>query len=128
VSGGNIKFDLKTWDENLNRALCGVSNAPTLEQFKMIGERYFKERSELPILTASTLLIPGYVDVEEVECLAKFVAEIDSGIPYTLLAFYPQYMMADLPTTSRDLAYQCRDVAEKYLKNVRIGNLFLIKR
>jgi len=127
VSGGNIKFDLKTWNENLNRALCGVSNVPTLEQFKMIGEKYFKGRFELPILTASTLLVPGYVDVEEVESLAKFIAGIDSGIPYTLLAFYPQYIMADLPTTSRDLAYQCRDIAEKYLKNVRIGNVWLLR-
>jgi pyruvate formate lyase activating enzyme len=125
-SGGNVKFDLKTWDENLNQATCGVSNAPTLESFKMIGEKYFKKRSEAPILTASTLLVPGYVDVEEVHGLASFIAEIDSRIPYTLLAFYPQYVMTDLPTTSRDLAYQCRDVAKKSLENVRIGNVRLL--
>jgi len=126
VSGGNVKFDLKTWNDNLNQALCGISNAPTIAQFKMIGEKYFKRRSELPILTASTLLVPGYVDVEEVRGLASFIAEIDSRIPYTLLAFYPQYVMADLPTTSRDLAYECRDVAKKYLDNVRIGNVHLL--
>ena len=27
-SGGVMKFDLKAWDEDLNRALCGVSNKP----------------------------------------------------------------------------------------------------
>jgi len=126
ISGGNVKFDLKTWDENLNLALCGVSNVPTVAQFKMISEKYFKKRSELPILTASTLLVPGYVDVEEVRGLANFIAGIDSRIPYTLLAFYPQYVMTDLPTTSRDLAYQCRDIAKKYLENVRIGNVHLL--
>jgi pyruvate formate lyase activating enzyme len=126
TSGGNVKFDLKTWDENLNIALCGVSNKPTLESFKMIGEKFFRERSDLPILTASTLLIPGYVDVQEVRSLASFIAEVDSQIPYTLLAFYPQYVMTDLPTTSRDLAYQCYDVAKKSLKNVRIGNIHLL--
>lgn len=126
VSGGNIKFDLKAWNGNLNMALCGVSNEPTLEAFKMIGERYFKKRSELPILTASTLLVPGYVDVDEVRGLASFIAEIDSRIPYTLLAFYPQYVITDLPTTSRDLAYQCKEVARKYLDNVRIGNIHLL--
>ena len=125
-SGGNVKFDLKTWDENLNLALCGVSNAPTLERFRLIGEKYFKERSELPILTASTLLVSGYVDVEEVRKLASFIAEIDPRIPYTLLAFYPQYVMTDLPTTSRNLAHECREAAEKYLKNVRIGNIHLL--
>ena len=126
ISGGNVKFDLKTWDANLNQALCGVSNAPALESFKIIGEKYFKKRSEVPILTASTLLVPGYMDVEEVRGLTSFIAEIDSRIPYTLLAFYPQYVMTDLPTTSRDLAYQCRDVAKEYLENVRIGNVHLL--
>jgi pyruvate formate lyase activating enzyme len=126
ASGGIVKFDLKTWDENLSVALCGVSNGPTLESFKMIGKKFFKERFDLPILTTSTLLIPGYVDVEEVRSLAKFIAEIDPRIPYTLLAFYPCYVMDDLPTTSRDLAYECCDAAKKELENVRIGNIHLL--
>jgi len=126
VSGGNIKFDLKTWDANLNLALCGVSNGPTLETFKLIGKRFFRQRRELPILTASTLLVPGYVDAEEVGNIARFIAEISSGIPYTLLAFYPQYVMNDLPTTSRKLADQCYDAAKKHLENVRIGNVNLL--
>jgi pyruvate formate lyase activating enzyme len=126
ISGGVIKFDLKTWDENLNKALSGVSNVPTLRSFKMIGKKFFKKRPNLPILTASTLLIPGYVDVGEVRNLASLIAEVDSGIPYTLLAFYPQYIMTDLPTTSRELAIKCRDAAEEYLKNVRIANIQLL--
>jgi len=125
-SGGNIKFDLKTWNENLNKILCGVSNTPTLQNFRTIGEKFFKERSELPILTASTLLVPGYVDVEEVRGLASFIAEIDPEIPYTLLAFHPQYVLTDLPTTSRELAYKCLNVAEEHLENVRIGNVHLL--
>jgi pyruvate formate lyase activating enzyme len=125
-SGGNMKFDLKTWDDNLNMALCGVSNKPTLSSFKMIGEKFFKKRPELPILTASTLLVPGYIDAEEVENLAKFIASIDTKIPYTLLGFYPQYVMSDLPTTSRTQAAECHGIAKKYLENVRIGNIQLL--
>jgi len=126
ISGGTVKFDLKTWDENLNRALCGVSNKPTLESFRMIGERLFKERPDLPLLTASTLLVPGYVDVEEIRGIAEFIAETDPRIPYTLLAFHPQYVMADLPTTSRNLAHRCRDAAKEHLERVRIGNIHLL--
>ena len=92
----------------------------------MIGEKYFKKRSDLPILTASTLLVPGYVDVEEVEDLAKFIASIDPEIPYTLLAFYPQYIMNDLPTTSREQANRCYAVSKRHLKRVRIGNGHLL--
>jgi len=125
-SGGVVKFDLKTWDKNLNQVLCGVSNKSTLENFKMIAERYSKERPDVPILTASTLLVPGYVDNEEVRGIARFISEIDSEIPYTLLAFYPQYTMKDLPTTSRRQANECYVTAKRYLEKVRIGNLHLL--
>jgi len=125
-SGGNIKFDLKTWSEELNIALCGVSNKPTLANFKMIGERFYEKRKELPMLCASTLLVSGYIGVEEVENIAQFISEIDPSIPYTLLAFYPCYVMNDLPATSRRQALECQKAAEKYLKNTRIGNIHLL--
>ena len=126
ISGGNIKFDLKTWNENLSKALCSVSNLPTLENFKMIAEKFFKQRSDLPVLGASTLLIPGYVDEEEIKSIARSISELDSQIPYTLLAFCPRYMMTDLPTTSREQAEKCYQTAKRYLKNVRIGNVNLL--
>jgi len=125
-SGGNLKFDLKTWNENLSLALCGVSNLPTLKTFKMVGERFCGQRQELPVLTASTLMVPGYIDAEEIGNIARFIAEIDSRIPYTLLAFYPQYVMNDLPTTSQEQANKCSQAAKKHLENVRIGNINLI--
>ncbi|MEM1581785.1 MAG: radical SAM protein [Candidatus Bathyarchaeia archaeon] len=125
-SGGIMKFDLKAWNENIHKAICGVSNKSSLENFRTIGEKYFKDRPEVPVLTASTLLIPGYIDVTEVMNIAEFISEIDSNIPYTLLAFYPQYVMDDLPTTSRKQAYECYAAAKKYLKNVRIGNIHLL--
>jgi len=80
----------------------------------------------VPVLTASTLLIPGYVDNVEVENIARFIAEINPEIPYTLLAFYPQYVMDDLPTTSWRQARKCYEAAKKHLEKVRIGNLHLL--
>ncbi len=125
-SGGNIKFDLKAWSEELNVALCGVSNRPTLENFKMLGERFYRKRQELPVLAASTLLVSGYVDAKDVENIARFISEVDPTIPYTLLAFYPSHVMNDLPRTSRNHALECQKAAEKHLMNVKIGNVHLL--
>ena len=125
-SGGNIKFDLKTWNEELNVALCGMSNRPALENFAMLAEKFYDKRPELPILSASTLLVPGYVDSEEVGNIAKYISEINADVPYTLLAFYPYHVMNDLPTTSRSQAEQCLQVARKHLKRVRLGNVHLL--
>ncbi len=121
-----MKFDLKAWDENLSKALCGLSNKAVFENFREIGERFHSKRPELPLLTASTLLVPGYIDSQEVGNIAKFIAEINPGIPYTLLAFYPAYILNDLPKTSREHSQSCYNMANRYLENVRIGNMHLL--
>ena len=47
--------------------------------------------------------------------------------PYTLLGFYPQFYMHDLPPTSREHARRCLEVARKEgLKRVRVGNAHLL--
>ena len=126
-TGGNIKFDLKSFNERLNIALCGVSNIRTLENFKYLAEKYFETREkDMPELNACTLLVPGYVNKEEVELIAKFIAKINSKIPYSLLIFHGDYMMKDLPITPKDQALQCLDIAKKYLDNVHLGNKFLL--
>jgi pyruvate formate lyase activating enzyme len=125
-SGGCIKFDLKAWSEGLHVALCGIGNRRTLENFKLLAS-YCAERPSPPFLIASTLLVPGYIDGEEVFNIASFVASLDPHIPYSLLAFHPQFVMSDLPTTSRHLAYDCLDAAQEAgLSNVRIGNIHLL--
>jgi pyruvate formate lyase activating enzyme len=124
-SGGCIKFDLKAWTESLNIALTGVTNRQTLKNFKWLA-KYGMDRREPPFLVASTLLVPGYVDAVEVELIAKFISSLDPEIPYSLLAFHPQYFMSDMPTTSKKQAEECLAVAKQYLKNVRIGNIHLL--
>jgi len=87
-SGGCIKFDLKTYSEELNIALTGVTNKRTFENFAYLAQMR-NERTDPPFLIASTLLVPGYVDVEEVRNLARFIASCGTDIPYVLLAFHP---------------------------------------
>jgi len=125
-SGGCIKFDLKAYDQRLHLALCGVSNERTLENFAWLANMA-EERTAPPFLIASTLLVRGYVDEEEVRRIAGFIATLNTDIPYALLAFYPHFFMADLPTTSRNHALRCREAALKQgLKNIRVGNLHLL--
>ena len=125
--GGNIKFDLKTFNEKLNLALCGVSNKRTLENFKFLAENYFGTRGEdMPEMSACTLLVPGYTTYEEVEQIAKFVSSINENIPYSLLIFHGDYQMRDLPITPKKQALKSLEIAKKYLKRVNLGNKFLL--
>ena len=125
-SGGCIKFDLKAWSEELHIALCGVSNKRTLANFRLLAE-YAKKRPSPPFLVASTLLVPGYIDKQEISGIASFISSLSPDIPYALLAFYPRFMMNDLPPTSKRHAQECLETAKAQgLKNVRLGNIRLL--
>jgi pyruvate formate lyase activating enzyme len=130
-SGGCIKFDLKAWDEPLHRALCGTSNRRTLSNFERLAG-WIERRPDPPLLVASTLLVPGYVDADQVGKIARFIAALDPGlpvraIPYALLAFHPSFEMHDLPTTSRQQADACLAAAQDAgLTRVRLGNVHLV--
>lgn len=125
-TGGCVKFDLKAWDENLHLALTGVSNRQTLANFRRAARR-IAERPNPPLVVASTLLVPGYVEVEEVGRIARFIAEIDPTIPYALLGFYPHFFVPGLPCTSVRHAQEAEEAAlAAGLTRVRIGNRHLL--
>ncbi|MHC1566430.1 MAG: radical SAM protein [Candidatus Syntropharchaeia archaeon] len=120
-SEGIVKFDLKAFDPNLSIALSGVSNEMAYRNFEMIASTCGKE-----VLTATTLLVPNYVDSKEVEGIARFIAGIDPDIPYSLLVFHPDYRMSDLPITPSRQVKECYAVAKEYLNRVNIGNRHLL--
>jgi len=125
-TGGCVKFDLKAHGEALHYALAGASNSLTLKNFARAAAR-FAERPDPPPVIASTLLVPGYIDVEEVERIARFIARIDPRIPYALLAFAPQFYLHDLGTTTRSHAEAAETAARAAgLTRVRIGNRHLL--
>ncbi len=125
-SGGCVKFDLKAWDGHLHRALTGVTNQRTLDNFRRATEKS-KHRSVPPSVVASTLLVPGYIDAVEIRAIAKFIASVNPDIPYSLLAFHPQFFMPDMPLTPKRLADDCLKAARDVgLKRVRLGNVHLL--
>lgn len=126
-SGGCVKFDLKAMNENVHVALCGVDNRRTFDNFAAAAKR-ISERPEPPPLIASTLLVPGYVDAGEVGAIASFIADLDPSIPYALLGFHGDFLMMDLPPTSRGQAERCLAAAEAAgLKRVRLGNIHILR-
>jgi len=125
-TGGCIKFDLKAFDDGLHRALTGVSNRRTLDNFSRAARRC-AERPEPPLVIASTLLVPGYVEAGEVHKIARYIAALNPQIPYALLAFAPNFYLSDLPCTSTRQAEVAEAAArDAGLMNVRVGNRQLL--
>jgi pyruvate formate lyase activating enzyme len=126
ASGGNLKFDLKCSTPAMSLALSGVSNERSYENFRMVAEEFGGARKDVPVLTATTLLVPGYVDASEVASTAQFIGDLDPDLPYSLLLFHPAYCMKDLPITPYDQVVRCYQAARKHLHKVHVGNLRLL--
>ncbi|UNQ73369.1 radical SAM protein [Infirmifilum sp. NZ] len=127
VSGGVLKFDLKAWTPAVYRALTFADPKPVYENFAEVAGR-FDLRRDPPFLCASTLLVPGYVDSYEMEMIASFLASIDRDIPYVLLAFHPDFLMSDLPVTSKRQAHEALEAARRAgLRKVWLGNAWLLR-
>lgn len=130
VSGGIVKIDWKAWSPEVYEALTGVDGRKAIERLttnvKLVSS-LAKDRSEPPLLVISTLLVPGYVDEYEVGKIAEFLASVDSEIPLILLAFHPDNVLRDLPPTSRrHVEAAQREVLSAGLKEVYIGNVWLL--
>lgn len=124
ITGGTVKFDLKSDHPNVSLALCGIDNRVAMENFYRVGK--LLPRSNL--LTATTLLVPFYIDEVEVENIARYIADINRDLPYSLLIFMPDFYLADLPITPRQQVDECYHIAKKYLNRVNLGNKHLLNR
>ena len=126
ATGGIIKFDLKARSKGVHRALTGSSNRRTLENFALAAEMLL-EREDPPLIVASTLLVPGYVSAAEVGRIASLIVGFSPDIPYALLAFHPQFLLTDLPQTSRRHGEEALAAARAAgLRSVRLGNIHLL--
>jgi len=125
-SGGNVKFDLKAFNKPIHIALTCMDNDRVLRNFEMVYRRFYDARRDVPVLGATTLLVPHYVDEEEVGEIARFIASLDEDIPYNLLIFHPDFIMNDIPATPEEQVWRCYNKARKYLRNVNVSNLHLL--
>ncbi|MBC7219791.1 MAG: radical SAM protein [Hadesarchaea archaeon] len=125
-SGGGVKADLKCWSSEILYALSGIEHRWAYENFRWLAKQHSR-RPEVPLARASTLLVPGYIDDEEIRSLASFIADLDPTIPYSLLAFHPLFHMEDMPFTKKEDAERFLKIChEEGLERVRIGNPWLL--
>lgn len=101
----------------------------TNEFYKKIGgdletvKNFIALAAESSHVEVTTLIIPGENDSEEeIECLSKFIAGINTNIPLHISRFFPCYKMQDKNPTEVKKVYKLADVARKNLNYVYEGN------
>jgi pyruvate formate lyase activating enzyme len=116
LHGANV--DLKSYTDRFYREQCGAKLEPVL---KAIGTM----RKMGVWVEVTTLLIPGLNDSrEELENLAKFLADLDPNIPWHISRFHPTYRLTNVNATPAQSIHMAKGIGhEMGLRYVYTGNL-----
>ena len=124
ASGGVDSFwlDIKAYREDVYRRLCGTTNKWILEAPKLIVDMGF-------VLEVLTLYIPGWVELDQIAKIAELIAEVDKSIPFTILAFFPEYKLRDVrPPSLHEMVAAYYVAKGKGLENVKLGNVHIFAK
>ncbi len=106
----HVSMSIKALDDGLHTKYTGKSNKNCLENFKLIYKRGIE-------LSASSVLIPGLIEDDEIGRIAAFVSTVSSSIPYRIIG----YMKVDgIPYRQPNCEElnKATDKARRYLNNV----------
>jgi pyruvate formate lyase activating enzyme len=113
-----INIDLKGFTQEFYTKICGGKLEPVLENIK----RVYKMGIWLEV---TTLVIPGHNDSDkELTDIAEFIKSVSDEIPWHVTAFYPHYLMRDVPPTTVETLKRAYEIGKKVgLKYVYTGNI-----
>ena len=115
-------LDIKAFDPEKHRWLTGCSNEHIL---KLPGEMINRGF----VLEVLSLYIPNLVETDDLVEIAQLLKEADPGIPFTILAFFPEHQMRDFRSpTVAEIASAYQKVKSVGLKNIRLGNVGVFAR
>lgn len=110
-------LDIKAFDSQTHQWLTGCDNDNILKLPAEIKKRGF-------VLEVLSLFIPEVVEIEDLENIARLLVAVDPQIPFTLLAFFPEYRMKSYNSpTVKQMVAAYRKTKNAGLKNIRLGNL-----
>ncbi len=109
-------LDIKAFREDVHHWLTGCTN----EWILKLPEEMKKRDFTVEVLS---LYIPRVVETDQLEAIAVHLARIDRDIPFTILAFFPEYRMKEYRSPAlEEMVEAFQAVKAAGLKNVRLGN------
>ena len=110
-----MNIDLKSFTDAFYHKLSGDLE-PVKRTITLAASRCHVE--------VTTLIIPGENDSDgEMEALSSWLAGVDPETPLHLSRFFPRYRYAGRQPTPVPSLHRLRDIAQKHLKYVYVGNV-----
>jgi pyruvate formate lyase activating enzyme len=110
--------DLKSFDDEFYRRLCGARLRPVLDTIQAMHARGVW-------VEVTTLLIPGFNDGgAELTQIAEFIAGLDRNVPWHVSRFTPRYRLLDVPSTPLETMHKAAEIGREVgLRHVYVGNV-----
>lgn len=105
-----VCVSIKAFADTIHVGYTGKSNENVLKNFKLLYKSGVRLRAE-------SVLIPGLVGVDEIESIARFIASVDSSIPYRIDG-YTSVPGASWRQPSKEEMFKAVGEAGKHLENV----------
>jgi pyruvate formate lyase activating enzyme len=111
-----VNIDLKCFNDKSYHTILGGSLEPVKKSLSIYAGYCHTE--------VTVLIIPGFNDSrEEMRELCRFLVAISPKIILHINRFFPAYQWSDIPPTPVKVLYDLAFEAQKYLKNVQLGNI-----
>jgi len=116
ISAANI--DLKSYDNEFYKKICNGLLDPVLNSLKILKNNNIH-------IEITNLIIENYNDnLTQIENMAKWISNnLGKEIILHLTRAFPMYLMTDINPTPMDTLYSAKEICEKYLDNVFLGNI-----
>jgi pyruvate-formate lyase-activating enzyme len=109
-------LDIKAHDGTDHKWLTGCFNRNILKLPEEIVKRGF-------VLEVLSLYIPNLVETPQLKKIAQLLFDVDPEIPFTLLAFFPEYQMKRYRSPkASEMISAYHEIKATGLVNVRLGN------
>jgi pyruvate formate lyase activating enzyme len=112
LDGSNVSF--KVFDDELHQQYTGCSVLPALDNFRRSYEAGIEMR-------ASTVFIPDFGGLDQVDQVAAFVAGVDREIPFHVLGYIPVPGAPWRRPTDEEMS-EAVHVARRYLNHVTFSH------
>jgi pyruvate-formate lyase-activating enzyme len=110
-------LDIKAYTADTHKWLTGCSNEGILRLPEKILKRNF-------VLEVLSLYIPGLVETDQLVNIARSLKQVDRSIPFTILAFFPEYRMKKFARPAVwEMIEAYNRVKATGLENIRLGNV-----
>jgi pyruvate formate lyase activating enzyme len=113
LNGANV--GLKAWDPAVHKAYTGRAKQPIFDNFARAVDAGLE-------MKANVVFIPGYVDLDQVEAIAAWIASLRRDIPFHVMGYIPvPGQPHERPTTDQmEAAVAC---CRKHLEQVGMSHL-----